>query len=268
MKKSYIIIIAVIGVSLILRLILPDTDREYNYSKTIIKGKPVEYNGETYETVVIGNQTWLKKNLNIKTNSGSLCYGEDGEIGIEEEDKDKDRFITLTSEQIQVNCNKYGRLYDWGTAMDLPNSCNKTSCQNQIKEKHKGICPEGFHIPTKIEFEDLVYNVEEKENRGKLAITVGTKLKSVEGWHNCGTPKSGKQLVCTDIYGFTALPGGEREWRGNKFYYAGYEGTWWSADETNKDRAYAINLIYGVTGMQSGSDNFKSSGYSIRCVKD
>jgi hypothetical protein len=73
----------------------------------IILGDPVYYGGETYETVVIGNQTWLKRNLNVMHNNGngnSACYNNQ-----------------------ESNCGTYGRLYDWAAAMNLPSSCNSSS---------------------------------------------------------------------------------------------------------------------------------------------
>jgi uncharacterized protein (TIGR02145 family) len=41
--------------------------------KEIVYGEPLEYGGETYNTLVIGGQTWLARNLNYYV-EGSECY--------------------------------------------------------------------------------------------------------------------------------------------------------------------------------------------------
>jgi len=113
---------------------------------------PVPYGDETYETVKIGTQTWIARNLNYNA-PGSRCYNDD-----------------------PANCAKYGRLYDWVTAMSLESSCYSTSCASQISAKHKGICPVGWHIPSHAEWTVLTDFV--GENSAK-------KLKAKDG----GWPK-------------------------------------------------------------------------------
>ncbi|MDR2583767.1 MAG: hypothetical protein LBC75_09835 [Fibromonadaceae bacterium] len=113
----------------------------------VILGTPVSYEGETYQTVVIGVQTWFKRNLNYKA-TGSKCY-----------------------DNKESNCTTYGRLYDWATAMALPPSCNTTFCSGQITGKHKGICPAGWHIPSEDDWDVLMTEVGGASTAGKYLKT-------------------------------------------------------------------------------------------------
>jgi uncharacterized protein (TIGR02145 family) len=213
----------------------------------IIDGSPVSYGGETYETVVICNQTWLNRNLNyVPPDGNSWCYsGTENSTGSD---------VNITSEE---GCAKYSRLYDWATAMALPISCNSSSCSGQVQAKHQGICPPGWHIPTDDDWSTL-------ENNVGGSSTAGRKLKAQNGWYDCGPSGSGN--LCEDTYGFSALPGGYRLANGD-LRYAGREGDWWSVSEVNASLAYRRNMYY--YGNSAYRDyNSKSLGYSVRCVKD
>jgi uncharacterized protein (TIGR02145 family) len=129
----------------------------------------VTYEGETYQTVVIGTQTWMSRNLNYAV-EGSKCYSDN-----------------------ESNCATYGRLYNWATAMALPSKCNSNSCSSEIGAKHRGICPVGWHIPSEAEWTTLTDYV------GGLSIA-GKRLKSTSGWSSNGNGE--------DKHGFAALPGG------------------------------------------------------------
>ena len=118
---------------------------------------------KTYKTVKIGDQVWMAENLNYKSGL-SYCFGE-------EPSSKQNSHPGL--------CNTYGRLYKWDAATE--------------------VCPDGWHLPSKAEFETLLKTV-------GGADSAGIKLKSVDGWKF-----EKKETVGTDDYGWTALPGGYRK---------------------------------------------------------
>jgi hypothetical protein len=87
----------------------------------------VTYEGVTYKTQTIGNQTWMIENLRVASpKGGSVCNS--------------------------TFCPTYGALYTWAGAMALDSICNSRDCAAQISSKHKGICPSGWHIPSRTEW--------------------------------------------------------------------------------------------------------------------
>ncbi|MDR0331441.1 MAG: zinc-ribbon domain-containing protein [Chitinispirillales bacterium] len=134
------------------------------------------------------------------------------------------------------NCKRYGGLYDWNTA--------------------KSVCPPGWRLPSRAEWNNLVTAAGGWESGGK-------RLKSTRGWGvSKGSGGSG-----SDSVGFAALPGGYRYTSGN-FNGAGTDARWWSsAEKKGGGAAY-------YRGMRSTSDSvykyngYKSLGYSVRCVRD
>jgi uncharacterized protein (TIGR02145 family)/uncharacterized repeat protein (TIGR02543 family) len=194
-----------------------------NFTQTGILGEGTftdMRDNKTYRYVVIGigGPTWMAENLNYETSSGSWCY--DGSAD---------------------NCAKYGRLYDWNTAMS--------------------VCPNGWHLPSRDEWVTLAKTAGGTGMYGDGG-TAGEKLKSKSGWNITGVGGNG-----TDDYGFSALPGGYRNYFGN-FYNAGDNGYWWTATEDWGGSAYyRVMSSYGDdVGESSGN---KSNGdSSVRCVRD
>jgi len=207
----------------------------------IVYDEPVSYEGETYETVVIGEQTWMAKNLNYNA-SDSKCY--DGN---------------------SANCNKYGRLYDWATAMALPASCNTDICASQISEKHRGICPIGWHIPSSNEWQEL------RDFVGGWDV-VGMYLKTKNGWKNNGDFYKGTGNG-TDTYGFSALPGGKGYLNviTGKYQFddVNFSGCWWGANEDRErpSEAKVFSAAAYTRGYGSVCSGRKVELYGVRCVK-
>jgi uncharacterized protein (TIGR02145 family) len=191
-------------------------------------------NVSDYGTVTINGQIWMAKNWGCYV-SGSKCYNND-----------------------PANCTKYGRLYDWSTAMGISSSYNSNSYNPSSSTKYRGVCPSGWHIPNGDEWNTLMNSV-------GGSSTAGKHLKAKEGWYNCGPSGSGKDYLCEDTYEFAALPGGYGYSVGN-FGNVGYYGNWWSASEYNAYYAYYRSMLY-YEGAYYNYNN-KSYLFSVRCLQD
>lgn len=180
------------------------------------------YHGHTYNTVLIGNQCWMKENLNYQPGN-SWCYDNN-----------------------YSNCNTYGRLYDWKTALN--------------------VCPTGWHLPGDDEWKILEGNVDsqygvghnEWDFAGYRGFDAGKKLKTISGWNNYGNG--------TDDYGFSVLPGGYRNYDGT-FSNLGYNAYFWSSTEGWCYGSWHRGPSYNGDKVNR-YDNYKSYGFSVRCVKD
>jgi len=216
-----------------------------------IKYGSLTYEGKTYNTVKIGEQTWMAENLNYEA-KGSKCYGEDGRVmvGI-------GNLSTLSPAEIQANCTKYGRLYDWATAMDIDAKYNEEAWGGS-DAKHQGLCPSGWHISSKADWEDLMRFV----NGGSWG---SKKLKATSGWNESSPGYSGNG---TDEFGFKALPGG---YSCGIYAQIGEQGSWHIASERHGD-GYAAQVPSFLTGVNSAdlaTNAFnKSCLFSIRCVQN
>ncbi|WP_163436900.1 FISUMP domain-containing protein [Fibrobacter succinogenes] len=92
--------------------------------------------GQKYKTIRIGNQTWMAQNLNYYQNS------------------DKTGVVDSSAQAVFDKCGAVGRHYQWQAAMKLTDCDNPENCPDSI-EHRQGICPEGFHIPTRKEYQEL-----------------------------------------------------------------------------------------------------------------
>ncbi|MCL2282755.1 MAG: hypothetical protein FWC26_05500 [Fibromonadales bacterium] len=196
-----------------------------------------ERDGQKYVYVQISEQIWMAENLKYAI-CGSKCGAEEN------------YWLKLKDDNSNI-CDKYGRLYDWHTALT--------------------VCPEGWHLPSDEEWEVL------KDFAGNS--TAGTKLRTVGNDWACeySEPLSKISVIqsqiieCydliegTDDYGFSALPGSYGISTG-RFYNVGEGGFWWSATEY-QDYAYFLTMRYYFSGVGKLYD-WRTNFLSVRCVKD
>jgi len=165
--------------------------------------------GKTYKTVKLENQTWMAENLNYEA-EGSKCYGNN-----------------------ESNCQKYGRLYNWGTAM--------------------GACPKGWHLPNGDEWQILV-------DFAGGDMLAGKVLKAANGWDYYNSNG-------TDAFNFSALPGGYGYSDGS-FHVVGCDGKWWSASEGRNGAYYrGMSCLIGDYAKWDSSPGSLYL-YSVRCLQD
>jgi uncharacterized protein (TIGR02145 family) len=165
------------------------------------------------------------------------------------------------------NCNtkKYGRLYNWITAMDLPSKCNNTfstdDAECTIYAKHRGICPNGWHIPSDDDWNILMKFADKSCSDNSNCAGAGTKLKATSGWNEYSGIPTG-----TDNYGFAALPGGYGL-PGGGTYNIGISSYLWSTSEQNDGYTYRLLIGHDYEYAEWGSSP-KRDLHSIRCLKD
>ena len=196
--------------------------------------------GKVYKTVKIGDQTWMAENLNFDPGQGGS--------GDAKYDWSWCR-----------NCEVIGHLYTWAAAIDSVKLANDAENPQDcgygkgcgLTGKLQGICPDGWHLPSKAEWQDLFDAVGGRSTAGEV-------LKSQTGWYRKGNG--------TDAFGFSALPAGDKSDNGY-FYHAGDIAYFWSATGNSDHFAYLMYLGYGYKYADLYDDN-KNYGYSVRCVKD
>ncbi len=181
--------------------------------------------GKKYKTVCIGDQVWMAENLNFEV-PVSECY-----------------------DYQEANCSEFGNLYQWGMVM------NGEASSENVPSGVRGICPEGWHVPSNAEWQILVDAL-----GGDLLA--GGALKAAEGWES---PNTGGD----NSSGFTALAGGSATFNYINFLGKGTQASFWTATEVSPDdmKAYQRTLLHNSAEVRQGPRP-RNDGLSLRCVKD
>jgi uncharacterized protein (TIGR02145 family) len=214
----------------------------------------IDYEGNVYRTVKIGNQWWMAENLaylptvgpyNVQSATNPMYYVYDY-LG-----------TNVNAAKLTTNYKTYGVLYNWTAAMKA--------------------CPTGWHLPSEVDWETLEITLGiapdvAASNISRRGTNEGGKLKE-KGFTHWAQPNSS----ATDEYGFRALPAAAR-------YHAGWEEGQTNFEDlhiityfwSSTDKTDLANYVYGPLIRCLASEapfimkygDYKESGFSVRCVKD
>jgi uncharacterized protein (TIGR02145 family) len=227
-----------------------------------------DYDGNAYNTVLIGAQCWMVQNLKVtKYNDGTaIDLDASGTMPYYSSDTWRDKltgaytihFNDLSTGTYAMN---YGYLYNWYAAKGITTLGSTT---------YKNLCPTGYHVPTDSDWNKLVKFIDLgtdtstiRNNTWTQNFSVGTEMKSTSTLWNVGTPPS------TNTSGFSALPGGYRSLYGG-FTEVGYSAFFWSANAC--EIPDPINSwgrkLYHYSGFVERTQADRNEGASVRCLRN
>ncbi len=245
-----------------------------NQAKEIV----TDIDGNSYETIGIGDQVWLASNLRVTHfNNGDEIPSDYTNVEWAElftsaccsYDQIGDEIISLGIAQFhqdnaatwREHAPLYGLLYNWFAVDD-----------------YRGIAPNGWHIPTDKEWKTL-----------EVQLGMPEKDTHIEGYAkarggNEGSKLSGRKELWLNDYdlrhnplfgnsGFNALPSGQRfcNQPGN-FHDLGRDCSFWTKSEYLGDSDVNAAWIRALSGWSSNifrcNLGYKTYGLSVRCLKD
>lgn len=196
-----------------------------------------DIDGNVYNTVTIGTQVWMKENLNVTKYRNGDAIGTTTPATLDTSGETSSKYQWAYNGD-NNNVATYGRLYTWNAAID-----------------NRGLCPTGWHIPSKVEWDTLTGYL------GGFDVA-GGHLKEV-GTTHWQSPNTGAD----NSSGFTALPGGYRGFYG-EFASMGGVAYIWTSTENGAEYANGYNITSADDDGYTYPSFGKQHGLSVRCVRD
>lgn len=216
-----------------------------NYGNTLIfktyTGTVTDIDGNIYNTVTIGTQTWMVENLKTTRfrNGEQIPY------------------VPISSDWINLSTGAYCWYNDDITNKDL----NGALYNWYVVNDSRMISPVGWHVASVADWTKLITYL------GGTNLA-GGKLKE-SGTLHWRTPNVG----ATNESGFTALPSGLRSYTDGRYWYGPMSnhlysnGHFWSSSEKEPSIGWGYDVDSSHSAIYKDYDN-KNVGYSIRCIKD
>ena len=217
----------------------------------------IDYDGNIYNTVQIGLQCWMKENLR------TTHYSDGTSIPLGTTTSSTTQAFRYYPDANPAQVSTCGHLYNWSAVMhgSPSSSANPSGIQ--------GICPTGWHVPSKEEWTQLANYVGSQSEYVCNNYHIAKALAATTGWssstNSCAV---GNNVADNNATGFSALPAGYCTYE-NLNYFALSTGTrLWSCSSKNSTSCYYFSMSEGSSSVSISYDTNKRDGYSVRCLKD
>lgn len=235
----------------------------------------VDHEGNVYHTVQMGPQCWTAESMRATT---SPSTGTSIVSSSSTSNTYSGKMAKWYNHDTTYAAMNYGLLYNWNAAMDTFNmdlgevsidANNANAVSVSLSENRRGVCPEGWHVPSNAEWNALVNYVKTKEEYqcGNVPTKVAKAFASTVGWASNSTACNvGNDMGSNNATGFCAFPAG---FMGNSgFSSVTSSATFWTASQNSSNTASTWSLYYNNAGMYPSSNGNKSYLYSVRCIRD
>ena len=202
-------------------------------------------NGRIYYYLTINGKNQAGESASVTVMAENLNVGID--VSGAEDQSDDSKIERYCYNDDTTNCDKFGGLYQWAEAMQLPSECNTKSCADQIKPNHQGICPEDWRMLT---YDDFYIVVHADGNVNPLVE--GVRAQAFGGHNYCGYSLIGS--------GYRTNEGQFEELNETAYWFYPSEHT------TRFTRGGSGYNSKKTTDFSSGYGD-KVTGFSVRCVK-
>lgn len=230
-----------------------------------------DYDGNVYNTVQIGNQCWMKENLKTTHYSdGTYILAGSTTSSITAYRYTPNNGQNYLGSSGYCSVSGMGYLYNWKAVMR--NSSSSTSNPSGVQ----GICPTGWHVPSKAEWEQLTSYVGSQSSYicGNNTSYIAKALaKNTTYWDNTSTSCTpGNSQSSNNATGFSALPTGGYYGGSNNSGYStpGSDGGFWSSTAYSSSAAYFLKIYKNsqtvdISALPDGTTYY---GHAVRCIRN
>lgn len=221
-----------------------------------------DFDGNVYKTVVIGTQVWMAENLRTT----HYAYGAPIKLVNDEASwkalSGDSKAYCWYNDDSAANALKYGALYTWAAAM------NGAEGSSANPSTVRGVCPIGWHMPSKDEWETLTdYLINNGYGYEGSGDDIAKSIAATSGWANSEVAGTvGNDQASNNATGFTAVPSGYRGELG-QFYQLEEYANFWQSDNIYTEIAFFVYMGYNISTVEYTS-YARKLGNSVRCVKD